>query len=157
MKLDKIAVASGNKGKIKEIKQIFTGAETVSMSELGFDGDKRERRLRKTRLSRRSLLPKSSTFPRLRTIRGCASTRSAVRQASTPLGIREGTTPTTEGFCLKSSAVAPTGARASKARSACISPTESTFSARARLTAVSFSKTRAGTGSDTTVCSTPTI
>lgn len=39
MKLDKIAVASGNKGKIKEIKQIFTGAETVSMSELGFDGD----------------------------------------------------------------------------------------------------------------------
>ena len=39
MKLDKIAVASGNKGKIAEIKQIFTGVEIVSMHELGFDGD----------------------------------------------------------------------------------------------------------------------
>lgn len=39
MKLDKIAVASGNKGKIAEILQIFTGVEIISMHELGFDGD----------------------------------------------------------------------------------------------------------------------
>lgn len=39
MELGKIVVASGNKGKIKEIKQIFTGVEAVSMLELGFDGD----------------------------------------------------------------------------------------------------------------------
>ncbi len=39
MKLDKIAVASGNEGKIAEIKAIFKGAEIVSMHELGYDGD----------------------------------------------------------------------------------------------------------------------
>lgn len=39
MKLDKIVVASGNKGKIKEIQQIFTDAEIIPMRELGFDGD----------------------------------------------------------------------------------------------------------------------
>lgn len=39
MKLDKIAVASGNKGKIAEIIQIFKDAEIISMHELGFDGD----------------------------------------------------------------------------------------------------------------------
>ncbi len=36
MKLDKIVVASGNEGKIAEIKAIFKGAEIVSMGELGF-------------------------------------------------------------------------------------------------------------------------
>ena len=39
MKLEKIAVATGNKGKLREIREIFTGVELVSMSELGFDGD----------------------------------------------------------------------------------------------------------------------
>lgn len=39
MKLDKIVVASGNAGKIKEIKQIFSAVEIISMHELGFDGD----------------------------------------------------------------------------------------------------------------------
>lgn len=39
MKPDKIVVASGNAGKIKEIKQIFTGVQIIPMSELGFDGD----------------------------------------------------------------------------------------------------------------------
>lgn len=39
MKLDKIVVASGNVGKIKEIRQIFTGIEILSMHDLGFDGD----------------------------------------------------------------------------------------------------------------------
>lgn len=39
MKLEKIAVASGNQGKIAEIKSIFKGVEIVSMHELGFDGD----------------------------------------------------------------------------------------------------------------------
>ena len=39
MELEKIVVASGNKGKITEIKAIFTGVEIVSMQELGFDGD----------------------------------------------------------------------------------------------------------------------
>lgn len=39
MKLDKIAVASGNKGKIAEIKSIFTGVEIVTMQELGFSGE----------------------------------------------------------------------------------------------------------------------
>ena len=38
MKLEKIVVASGNRGKIAEIKAIFTGVEIVSMQELGFDG-----------------------------------------------------------------------------------------------------------------------
>ena len=36
MKLDKIVVASGNEGKIAEIKAIFKDAEIVSMGELGF-------------------------------------------------------------------------------------------------------------------------
>lgn len=39
MELKKIAVASGNRGKIEEIKSIFTGVEIVTMQELGFDGD----------------------------------------------------------------------------------------------------------------------
>ncbi len=39
MKLTKIAVASGNEGKIAEIKAIFGGVEIISMHELGFDGD----------------------------------------------------------------------------------------------------------------------
>lgn len=39
MELDKIVVASGNEGKIREIREIFTGVEIVSMKELGFDGD----------------------------------------------------------------------------------------------------------------------
>lgn len=39
MKLDKIAVASGNKDKIAEIKAIFKGVEIISMEELGFTGD----------------------------------------------------------------------------------------------------------------------
>lgn len=39
MKLTKIAVASGNAAKIREIKQIFKGAEIVTMRELGFDGE----------------------------------------------------------------------------------------------------------------------
>ena len=39
MELTKIAVATGNKGKLKEIKEIFTGVELISMSELGFDGE----------------------------------------------------------------------------------------------------------------------
>ncbi|MDE5721401.1 MAG: RdgB/HAM1 family non-canonical purine NTP pyrophosphatase [Clostridia bacterium] len=39
MELKKIAVASGNEGKIREIREIFTGVEIVSMKELGFDGD----------------------------------------------------------------------------------------------------------------------
>ncbi|MDE7306343.1 MAG: RdgB/HAM1 family non-canonical purine NTP pyrophosphatase [Clostridia bacterium] len=39
MELVRIAVASGNKNKIREIKQIFKGIEIVSMHDLGFDGD----------------------------------------------------------------------------------------------------------------------
>lgn len=39
MDLKTIAVASGNKGKIKEICEIFTGVEIISMHDLGFDGD----------------------------------------------------------------------------------------------------------------------
>ncbi len=37
MKLTKIVVASGNEGKIAEIKSIFTGVEILSMHEMGFD------------------------------------------------------------------------------------------------------------------------
>lgn len=37
MELSKIVVASGNAGKINEIKAIFSGVEIVSMHELGFD------------------------------------------------------------------------------------------------------------------------
>jgi XTP/dITP diphosphohydrolase len=36
MKPTKIVVASGNAGKIKEIKEIFTGVEILSMKQLGF-------------------------------------------------------------------------------------------------------------------------
>ena len=39
MKLKKIVVASGNAGKIAEIRAIFRGVEIISMDELGFDGD----------------------------------------------------------------------------------------------------------------------
>lgn len=39
MELTKIVVASGNEGKIAEIKSIFTGVEIVSMHEMGFDGE----------------------------------------------------------------------------------------------------------------------
>lgn len=37
MELEKIVVASGNSHKIREIRQIFTGVEIISMKELGFD------------------------------------------------------------------------------------------------------------------------
>lgn len=36
---DRIVVASGNADKIKEIKEIFKGAEILSMHEAGFNGD----------------------------------------------------------------------------------------------------------------------
>lgn len=39
MKLTEIVVASGNKDKIREIKQIFGDVKITSMKELGFDGD----------------------------------------------------------------------------------------------------------------------
>lgn len=39
MELTKIVVASGNEGKIAEIKSIFTDVEIVSMHELGFTGE----------------------------------------------------------------------------------------------------------------------
>ncbi len=39
MKLEKLVVASSNAGKIKEIKEIFSGVEIVSMKDLGFDGE----------------------------------------------------------------------------------------------------------------------
>lgn len=39
MKLKKIVVASGNANKIREIKQIFSDTEIMSMQSLGFDGD----------------------------------------------------------------------------------------------------------------------
>lgn len=39
MTLEKIVVASGNEGKIAEIKAIFTEAEIVTMRELGFTGE----------------------------------------------------------------------------------------------------------------------
>ncbi len=38
MELTKIAVATSNKGKLREIRDIFTEAELVSMEELGFTG-----------------------------------------------------------------------------------------------------------------------
>lgn len=38
MKFEKIAVATSNSGKLKEIKEIFTGVELISMSELGYIG-----------------------------------------------------------------------------------------------------------------------
>ena len=37
--MQKIVVASGNKGKLREIAEIFTGYEVVSMQEAGFAGD----------------------------------------------------------------------------------------------------------------------
>lgn len=37
--MEKIVVASGNKGKLREIAEIFRGAEVVSMKEAGFVGD----------------------------------------------------------------------------------------------------------------------
>ena len=38
--MEKLVIASGNKGKIKEIKEILGGIfEVVPMSELGFDSD----------------------------------------------------------------------------------------------------------------------
>ena len=39
MELNKIAVATGNAGKLREIREIFTGVELVSMQELGFFGE----------------------------------------------------------------------------------------------------------------------
>ncbi len=39
MKLEKVVVASGNEGKIAEIKAIFGGVQIISMAELGFTGD----------------------------------------------------------------------------------------------------------------------
>ena len=39
MELKRIAVASGNKGKLAEIRSIFSDVEIVSMQELGFDGE----------------------------------------------------------------------------------------------------------------------
>lgn len=39
MDIKRIIVASGNKNKIREIKDIFKGVEIIPMQELGFDGD----------------------------------------------------------------------------------------------------------------------
>lgn len=39
MELKKIAVATANAGKLREIREIFTGVELVSMKELGFTGE----------------------------------------------------------------------------------------------------------------------
>lgn len=39
MELTRIAVATSNLGKLKEIRDIFTGVELVSMRELGFTGE----------------------------------------------------------------------------------------------------------------------
>lgn len=39
MDFKKIAVATGNPGKLKEIKEIFTGVEFLSLAELGFGGE----------------------------------------------------------------------------------------------------------------------
>lgn len=39
MKFERIAVATSNKGKLREIREIFTGVELVSMQELGFAGE----------------------------------------------------------------------------------------------------------------------
>lgn len=39
MKLSKIVVASGNKNKIREIQEIFSDVEIISMKQLGFNGD----------------------------------------------------------------------------------------------------------------------
>ena len=39
MELDKIVIASGNGHKIREIAEIFTGVELLSMKELGFTGE----------------------------------------------------------------------------------------------------------------------
>ncbi len=42
MKYQKIAIASSNEGKIKEIKEIFRDVEIVTMRELGFTGEIKE-------------------------------------------------------------------------------------------------------------------
>lgn len=42
MKYDKIAVASSNEAKIREIREIFKDVEIVTMRELGFTGDIKE-------------------------------------------------------------------------------------------------------------------
>ena len=42
MKIEKIVVASGNAGKIKEIKNIFKGVEVIPMKDLGFNQDVEE-------------------------------------------------------------------------------------------------------------------
>ncbi|MCD8308057.1 MAG: RdgB/HAM1 family non-canonical purine NTP pyrophosphatase [Clostridia bacterium] len=39
MTLDRVIVASSNAGKIKEIREIFSGTEVISMKDLGFDED----------------------------------------------------------------------------------------------------------------------
>ena len=39
MELESIVVASGNKNKIREIRQIFKNVVIISMQDLGFDGD----------------------------------------------------------------------------------------------------------------------
>ena len=39
MRLSKIIVATGNKGKLREIKQIFKNVEIISMDEAGFSGE----------------------------------------------------------------------------------------------------------------------
>ena len=39
MEFKRIAVATSNKGKLKEIKKIFTGVELVTLQELGFCGE----------------------------------------------------------------------------------------------------------------------
>ena len=69
MEFSKIAVASGNDGKIAEIKSIFTGVEIISMHELGFTDEIEEtgKRSKKTQKSRRKRLRKSTISPPFRT------------------------------------------------------------------------------------------
>ena len=83
MEFTKIAVATGNKGKLREIREIFQGVELVSMEELGFQGEIEETgdSFRKNAKIKAEFIARKYNMP---TIRDCALTGSAARRAYIP-------------------------------------------------------------------------
>lgn len=101
MKLDKIAVASGNKDKIAEIKAIFKGVEIISMEELGFTGDIEEtgKTFKENAKIKAETIARLYNIPALSDDSGLCVDALGARRAFIPHAFRARATPPTEGFC----------------------------------------------------------
>lgn len=103
MQLDKIVVASGNEGKIKEILKIFKGCEIVPMREAGFTGEIEEngKSFRENALIKARAVCEKLSLPALADDSGLCVDFLGGRPGYTPPAFRERATPPTAGCCLR--------------------------------------------------------